>query len=59
MTISITMSKKPLFIKGISLFIFVLFIMMSAIPVSSGKLAVKVNRENITAQINSIQEIFF
>ena len=59
MTMSVTMSKKTLFIKGIALFIFVLFIMMSAIPVTSGKLAVKVNRENITAQNNSIQETFF
>jgi hypothetical protein len=53
------MSKKTLFIKGIALFIFVLFIMMSAIPGTSGKLAVKVNRKNITSQNNSLQETFF
>jgi len=56
---SVTMSKKTLFIKGFVLFVFVLFITMNAIPVTSGKLAVKVNKDDIKVKNKSTQEIFF
>lgn len=58
MAMSITMSKKTLFIKGITLFIFILFITMSAIPVTSRNLAVQVNKDSIDVKNKSAQETF-